>query len=116
MMENQIAIIGTPEDAVREIKRVQEGTGGFGTVLVFGVDWAPPADTFRSFELLAEFVRPHFTGSNRYRMRSYDWAAASQEENIKLVKGAIEKATTDYEKATSVRIQRREEFKDGEPN
>src|SRR5208282_3121222 len=57
-VENQIAIIGTPDDAIREIERVRQKLGGFGAVLLFGNDLAPWPDQLRSFELIAEFVKP----------------------------------------------------------
>ena len=40
-LEKQVAIIGTPDDAIREIERVRTKLGGFGAVLLFGNDLAP---------------------------------------------------------------------------
>ncbi len=40
-IEKQVAIIGTPDDAIREIERVRQKLGGFGAVLLFGNDLAP---------------------------------------------------------------------------
>jgi limonene 1,2-monooxygenase len=74
-LEKQVAIIGTPDDAIREIERVREKLGGFGAVLLFGNDLAPWPAQCRSFELIAEFVKPHFTRANALRQASYDATA-----------------------------------------
>jgi limonene 1,2-monooxygenase len=77
VVENQIAIIGTPDDAIREIERVRQKLGGFGAVLLFGNDLAPWTAQLRSFELIAEFVKPHFSRANALRAASYKDVAAA---------------------------------------
>jgi limonene 1,2-monooxygenase len=91
--DNQLGIIGTPDDAIREIERVRSKLGGFGAVLVFGNDLAPWPAQQRSFELLAEFVKPHFARANRSRQASYDWTAQRQAENRQKAQGAVAAAT-----------------------
>jgi limonene 1,2-monooxygenase len=76
-LEKQVAIIGTPDDAIREIERVRQKLGGFGAVLVFGNDLAPWPAQLRSFELIAEFVKPHFSRANALRRASYAKTAAA---------------------------------------
>ncbi|HEX3972185.1 MAG TPA: hypothetical protein VHX19_12725, partial [Stellaceae bacterium] len=75
-LEKQVAIVGTPDDAIREIERVRQKLGGFGTVLLFGNDLAPWPAQCRSFELIAEFVKPHFSKANALREASYKATAA----------------------------------------
>src|SRR5579875_1843595 len=75
-LEKQVAIIGTPDDAIREIERVRQKLGGFGAVLLFGNDLAPWPAQQRSFELIAEFVKPHFSKANAMRAASYQRTAA----------------------------------------
>ena len=53
-------MIGTPDDAIRKIQELVDQSGGFGTFLLFGHDWARPEATKRSFELFAQYVMPHF--------------------------------------------------------
>ena len=110
--ENQRAIIGTPDDAVAEIQRVWDGVGGFGGLLMFGMDWAPPAATWRSFELMAEYVRPRLTGANQARQGSYDFAKANQDDNRIKVRGAIQTATEKFETESGEAVIRRAEFGD----
>ena len=52
------AIIGTPDDAVEKIARLQELSGGFGTILSFGHDWTNREQQRRSYEMIARYVMP----------------------------------------------------------
>jgi len=99
--ESQRGIIGTPADVIREIERVQEALGGFGTLLIYQNDWANWPSTLRSFELIAEEVRPHFTRANRLRQASYDRIAPHSEENRLLARTAVAEATTRFESRKS---------------
>jgi limonene 1,2-monooxygenase len=97
-IEKQVAIIGTPDDAIREIERVRAKLGGFGAVLLFGNDLAPWPAQQRSFELIAEFVKPHFSHANALRAASYQRTAAVIGE-FRQEAGAASAAATDAYKA-----------------
>jgi limonene 1,2-monooxygenase len=97
--EIQRGIIGTPEDVIREIERVQSALGGFGAALLFQHDWANWPATLRSYELIAEEVRPHFTRANRLRQASYDRIAPHSEANRALARTAVAEATARFESA-----------------
>jgi len=97
--ETQRGIVGTPEDAIREISRVQDALGGFGAVLLFQHDWVSWPATLRSMELIAEEVRPHFTRANRLRTASYQKIAPHQEQNRALARAAVAEATARFEAA-----------------
>ena len=60
--ETGAAVIGTPEMARAQIQRLIEKSGGFGTYLLMGVDWARYPATVRSHQLFAEEVMPYFNG------------------------------------------------------
>ena len=92
LWETQRAIVGTPEDAIRELKRVQKKVDGFGGVLVFQHDWANWPATLRSMELIAEEVRPHFTRANALRQDSYDRNAPHQDANRALARQGVAEA------------------------
>lgn len=66
------AVIGTPEMAIAQINRVVEKSGGFGTFLFMGHNWANFPATMRSWELLAEEVLPVFQGQTQPLLSSYD--------------------------------------------
>ncbi|MDA0653041.1 MAG: LLM class flavin-dependent oxidoreductase, partial [Proteobacteria bacterium] len=91
------ALVGTPDDAIREIAHMQEGAGGFGMVMFMCHDWADWAATQRSYELFARHVMPHFQGQFAGRQNSYDDAATRQPEFRAAATEGIAKATEEYE-------------------
>ena len=95
---NGFAIIGTPDDAVRQIKRLVEQSGGFGTFLLFGHEWADPEATLRSYELFARYVMPHFQGQLEPVQASYDWIVGSEGRFVTAATNAIGKAVDDHAK------------------
>ena len=97
MLENQRAIIGTPDDAVEQIEHMLEYTGGFGGVLVFAQDWANWQATQRSLELIAEEVRPRINRSNWLRQASYDRNAPIQEANRALARAGTAEAQARFD-------------------
>ncbi|NEW35218.1 LLM class flavin-dependent oxidoreductase [Nocardia cyriacigeorgica] len=90
------AIIGTPDEAIAQIERLIDKTGGFGTLLVLHVDMANWEDTLRSYELFAAEVIPHFKRRNAGREASLQFAEDNHEYLIGGLVGAITKAHTDY--------------------
>jgi len=79
LTENRMAVIGTPDDMIAHIERLQEGSGGFGAVLELAHNWADFPATRRHFELVQRYVMPHFHGSNALRRQSYDYSHANRE-------------------------------------
>jgi limonene 1,2-monooxygenase len=55
-------IIGTPDDAIAQIERMQAETGGFGGLMLTTHEWTSTAKLRRSYELFARYVMPHFRG------------------------------------------------------
>jgi limonene 1,2-monooxygenase len=94
--EDGFAIIGTPDDAIAKIQSLVDQSGGFGTFLLFGHDWASPAATKRSFELFAQYVMPHFTDQLGAPQASCDWVTGSGGEFVNRAIGAITKAIVDH--------------------
>ncbi|HUB75856.1 MAG TPA: LLM class flavin-dependent oxidoreductase [Solirubrobacteraceae bacterium] len=92
-----LGVIGTPQDAIAQIARLQEQSGGFGAYLLIGHDWADPAATARSYELFARLVMPEFSGSleslRRTRARSAERFQPLREKQA----AAIESAKARYE-------------------
>src|SRR5712672_966114 len=56
------ATIGTPDDLVKRIKSVIEGSGGFGTIVGSVHDWANPENTMHSWDMVARYVVPEING------------------------------------------------------
>ena len=63
MIEAGSWVVGTPDDLIEFIRGLEDRTGGFGTFLAWGHEWAGPEATLRSLDLFARFVMPQFQGS-----------------------------------------------------
>jgi limonene 1,2-monooxygenase len=79
-IEQQIAVVGTPTDAIARIERFIAKQGEIGAILLSAHNWADWAETKRSYELYARYVMPHFDGSNVPRVNSYKWVTEHQAE------------------------------------
>lgn len=77
-----MTVIGTVEDAIAQIERLQDQSGGFGSYLFMGHEWADTEATRHSFELVARYVMPRFQGSSTAMTASRDWAAENRPEFI----------------------------------
>jgi limonene 1,2-monooxygenase len=95
---NGFAIIGTPDDAIRQIERLVDQSGGFGTFLIFGHEWADREATFKSYELFSRSVMPHFQGQLDPITSSYDWIVGSDGKFVTAATNAIGKAIDDHAK------------------
>jgi limonene 1,2-monooxygenase len=79
-VENDSVVIGTPDDAIEYIEGLIEQSGGFGTFLMLGHDWASPERTINCYRLFAREVIPHFQGQLAAPTVSHDWATAKRGE------------------------------------
>jgi limonene 1,2-monooxygenase len=73
-------IVGSPEDAVGVLERLQEASGGFGGLLVLAHEWAPREKTLRSFELFARYVMPRFQGTLASIQHSQEFVSSNRRE------------------------------------
>jgi limonene 1,2-monooxygenase len=89
-------IVGTPDDCIEGIKRLEERSGGYGGFLVQTVDWAPRDKMLHSYELLARFVMPQFQGSVLSTAASNRWASERRDTLMAGRTRAIERARQDY--------------------
>ena len=89
-------IVGTPDDCIAGIKRLEEQSGGYGGFLVQTVDWAPRDKMLHSYELLARYVMPQFQGSVASTAASNRWAFERRETLMAGRTRAIERAREDY--------------------
>ncbi|MCW2756903.1 MAG: hypothetical protein JWO46_649 [Nocardioidaceae bacterium] len=97
LVDSGFAVIGTPEQAVAQIERLQEQSGGFGTFLIWANDWANPACTRRSYELFADEVMPHFQGTTSALREAEEWALERRPDLTPAVLAAREKARMAFE-------------------
>ncbi len=57
-MIDNLWIVGSPEDAVKQIADLYQQVGGFGTLLVMGHEWVPEINWQNSMRLLISEVIP----------------------------------------------------------
>lgn len=96
MVEHGAWCVGTPDDLIAHIKRLDEESGGFGGFLIQATEWGTREQVLHSYELIARYVRPHFQGSLANLRASAAWASEKKDELIGLRAQAIEKAKRDY--------------------
>ena len=99
MVENNQWIVGTPDDCIAGIERLQEMSGGFGSFMVRVEDWAPREKINRSYELLARYVMPHFQGSLIGIQTSQRWASEIKETLQVNRRAGLQAATDTYDAA-----------------
>jgi limonene 1,2-monooxygenase len=80
MMKSGGTVFGTPDDLVDAIHRLQERSGGFGTLLGFAHDWADREAQLRSYELVARYVIPRVQGLLQPVEASADFLRAKKGE------------------------------------
>jgi limonene 1,2-monooxygenase len=83
MVEDGVAVIGTPDDAIAQIGRLREKQGDFGAFLQLAHNWAPFDKTLASYDLWRRHVNPAVNGMNTQRQDSFDWATSHGEEYMK---------------------------------
>jgi limonene 1,2-monooxygenase len=89
---------GTPELAAQQIQRLIDRTGGFGTYLFQGADFADWRDTLRSYELFAEEVIPLFNGTLGPVQASYDVVMGRTEANRSAITAARAAAEAQWQR------------------
>ncbi|MGH7022297.1 MAG: LLM class flavin-dependent oxidoreductase [Caulobacteraceae bacterium] len=80
LTESGLTVIGTPDEAAAKIQSLIDQSGGFGAFLFMAHNWAPWAQTKRSYELFARYVAPRFQQLNDSREASMKWVGAHKGE------------------------------------
>ncbi len=83
------AVVGTPDDLISAIRRLQQITGGFGVVLGFAHDWAAPEHAARSWDMVARYVVPALNGYVRPLQASADYVSTNKSELIAGASAAV---------------------------
>lgn len=96
MVDHNQWIIGTPDDCIAAIERLQEMSGGFGGFLVRVEDWVPREKRLRSYELLARYVMPRYQGSLVGIEASSQWASERKEALHESRIAGLKRATETY--------------------
>ena len=94
-------IVGSPDDCIAAIERLQEATGGFGGLLFRANEYANPEATRRSYEMFARYVMPKFQGSLGSLDQSYNAVVANVAETKAQGQAAIERAHNRFERGAA---------------
>ena len=75
-------VVGTPDDAIAQIRRLQKKQGEFGVFLQLAHNWANFENTKKSYELWQRHVTPVINKANEARATAFDWARDNKEKFI----------------------------------
>jgi len=92
LVERGAWLVGTPDDCVAAIERLEELSGGFGGLLVMVQDWATREQQRRSYELLARYVTPRYTGALGGVVAAHQLGMSERAEAQQAMRHAIDKA------------------------
>jgi limonene 1,2-monooxygenase len=107
MIERGAAVIGTPDDAIAQIKRLEEKIPNFGTYLFLAHNWASFDNTKRSYELFARHVKPVFNRDNIARQESLQWARDNSEQFMGAALQAAGKFVEKHQREEEEKAKRR---------
>ena len=82
LVEEGVAVVGTPDDAIAQIRRLQAKQGSFGCFLQLAHNWANFEQTRKSYELWQRYVVPAINGANLARETTLSWAKDNKERFI----------------------------------
>ena len=87
LIEANEIVVGTPDDAIEQIRRLERKVPDFGCLLVLDKNWAEVADRNRSLEMLARYVLPAINSGNQARQNSFDWCRSQRDGFITTIEG-----------------------------
>lgn len=100
-----VGVVGTPDDLIAHIRKLQVQSGGFGAFLSLAHNAADFAATKKSYELFARHVMPEFQLANRNRGPSLEWAAANADRFMEHYVGGIQAAIALHQNEQEERAQ-----------
>jgi limonene 1,2-monooxygenase len=98
-----IGVIGTPDEAVAQVQKLVDQSGGFGAMLLMAHEWANPEATRRSYELIAQHVMPRFQGHTQPSLDAAARAAQARGGHITAQNDAVAHMTAKYQKELAER-------------
>jgi limonene 1,2-monooxygenase len=88
LIKQGVIVVGTPDDAIEQIRRLQAKQGEFGCFLQLAHNWANFDATKKSYDLWQRHVTPAIINANTARDTSYNWARDHKERFIGAAMGA----------------------------
>jgi limonene 1,2-monooxygenase len=88
LVKEGVIVVGTPDDAIAQIRRLQAKQGEFGCFLQLAHNWANFEETKKSYDLWQRHVTPVINGANTARDTAYNFARDNKERFIGAAIGA----------------------------
>jgi len=82
LVKEGVIVVGTPDDAIAQIRRLQAKQGDFGCFLQLAHNWANFEATKKSYELWQRHVTPVINNKNHARETAFNWARDNREKFI----------------------------------
>ncbi|MDP6454276.1 MAG: LLM class flavin-dependent oxidoreductase, partial [SAR202 cluster bacterium] len=101
MVERGAWCVGTPDDLIEHIHRLDESSGGFGGLMIQATEWGTREQVLHSYELVARYVMPEFQGSLVSLRKSQQQSVDIRDELQVMQQKSLQKAVTDYENKSS---------------
>jgi len=95
--ETQFTAVGTTDMAIAQIERLQEQSGGFGTLMIQLFEFADRQRTFDSLELFAHEVMPHFKHNAIRQQQSWKKMYDARDSNVTTWRAAQDKAIAEHD-------------------
>lgn len=92
LIERGEVVVGTPDDAIAQIRRLEQKVPDFGCLLILDKNWAATPHKQRSLEMLARYVLPAINGDNANRVRSFDWCREQRDGFIEVIATSTQRA------------------------
>ncbi len=92
-------VIGTPDEAVETINKLQEVSGGFGCILGLAHEWTTREKTLKSYELMARYVMPQVQDTSAWIERSAQMTRDNQAKFMGGATKAVLQAIADHNSA-----------------
>lgn len=74
-----LAVIGTVDDMIEQLERLEQQSGGYGCFMNMAHEWADHSATLHSYELMARYVMPEFQDLTTWIKRSNEWSLANKD-------------------------------------
>jgi limonene 1,2-monooxygenase len=92
LIERNEIVVGTPDDAIEQIRRLEMKVPDFGCLMLLDKNWSNTTDKKRSMEMVMRYVLPAINGDNRNRQRSFDWARENRDQFIDVIMSSNKRA------------------------
>lgn len=91
------AVVGTPDDAIAQIRRLETQVPDFGCLLLFDRNWARTQHKKRSLEMMMRYVLPASNDDNVNREKSFAWQREKREQFFDVMMDATKRAFDKHE-------------------